>query len=48
MRIRLTLTLDVDRKRREEPPGHETFESQGSLVETLPQPRYVGFEAVDG
>lgn len=45
MRLRLTLTLDLERRKPqpvEEP--HETFESQGALVQDVAQPRYpLGF-----
>lgn len=43
MRIRIALTLTIERRPPEPPHTHETFESQGSLIETRPQPRYVGF-----
>lgn len=45
MRIRLALTLTIERRPPEPPQAPENFESQGSLVETRPQPRYVGFTA---
>lgn len=49
MKIRLSLTFEVTRARKTEDGSepHETFESQGSLIETAPQPRYVGFEAIE-
>lgn len=48
MKIRLTLTLLIERKRetRDVEPPH-VFESQGSLVETSPQPRFLGFQPED-
>jgi len=48
MRLRLTLTLHLERTQRAttpEPP--HTIESQGSLIETSPQPRYIGFQPED-
>jgi hypothetical protein len=42
VRIRLALTLSIDRAPVPE-EAHETFESQGSLVENVGHPRYVGF-----
>lgn len=44
MRIELRLSLRITRDEKPDEP-HETFESQGSLVETREQPNYVGFEA---
>lgn len=40
MRIRLSLTLDIDRAPK---PEDETREYQGALVEMSPQPRMIGF-----
>ncbi|UVK61338.1 hypothetical protein SEA_GINGERBUG_3 [Microbacterium phage Gingerbug] len=45
MRLRLSITLDVERRKPEpvEEP-HDTFESNGALVDMAPQPRYpLGF-----
>lgn len=42
VRIRLSLTLTIDRGPTSEEP-HETFESQGALVENMGHPRYNGF-----
>ena len=52
MRIRLSLTLRVDREPKPEPEAHErTGESvdTGAIVEMSPQPRMIGFtsEEVD-
>lgn len=47
MRLVLKLTIDLERTRPREAEAPTVIESQGSLVETMPQPRYVGFEAVD-
>ena len=33
MRLRLSLTLDIKREPKDDEEPHETFESQGSLVE---------------
>lgn len=41
MRIRLSLTLDLDRATKPEP---ETREFTGALVEMAPQPRMIGFQ----
>jgi hypothetical protein len=46
MRIKFSLSIDITREPKPEEP-HETFESQGSLVEMTPQPRYVGWEATE-
>lgn len=49
MRLRIAFTIDLTRSKRPE-AGEDApmiFESQGSMVETSPQPKYVGFEAVD-
>lgn len=42
MRIRLSLTLSVDREPKREPEP-ETREYTGALVEMSPQPRMIGF-----
>jgi len=45
VRLRLTITLDVKRAQKPQPveEPHETFESNGSLADFGPVPRYVGF-----
>lgn len=47
MRIKLVLSLVVERSKPELSSAPETFESQGSLVETSSQPRYIGFAPTD-
>lgn len=42
MRIRLALTLDIERKSRE-PEAPEVYEYSGSTTEVHQQPRYAGF-----
>lgn len=42
MRIRLALTLDVDRRRADAAPS-DIVEHQGAHIEASPQPRYIGF-----
>ena len=42
MRIRLSLTLDFERKGKE-PEAPEVYEYAGSSTEISPQPRYTGF-----
>lgn len=46
MKIRLSLSLSIERHHpttADADPPH-MLESSGSLVETVPQPRYVGFQ----
>lgn len=46
MRFRISLTVDIERA--EPTEAHDTFESQGALVESVAQPRYAGFNIEQG
>ena len=46
MRLSIRLSIRLGREEREATERHDTFESQGALIESAPQPRYVGFEAL--
>jgi hypothetical protein len=41
--VRIRLTIDITRTPKPTPDNPETFESNGSLVEQIGQPRYAGF-----
>ncbi|MDQ7877354.1 hypothetical protein Q9R08_05120 [Microbacterium sp. QXD-8] len=43
MKIRIALTLTFERTKPDTPEAPVVIESQGSLIETAPQPRYIGF-----
>lgn len=48
MRLEIRLSIRFGKEPATSPTETtETFESQGSLVEMHPQPRYVGFEAIE-
>ena len=46
MRLEVRFSIRLGREKREATERHDTFESQGALIESAPQPRYVGFEAL--